>query len=99
MSQSLPILTGTQLLDAISASAISMRIKWLRTGMPEMYIDPTMAAAIVKGGVYEGRGKAGRVRYIREVDPRPKLPWIPCFRTCEAPVFAPQPGWFEAVRG
>lgn len=67
-------------------------LRWLRSGQPAIDIQPSMAEAIVRGGMYEGRLTAnGRhVRYIRDVDDRKPNPWQECWRTTEAAVLQPR---------
>jgi hypothetical protein len=66
------ILEGEPLLRALAQTAVPVR--WLRRDGGRFHIPPDMAAAIVRGGIYDGkvRGDGRRVYFIREIDPRPE---------------------------
>jgi hypothetical protein len=85
---SLKILDNLQLQLALAKQ--TREVKWLRSGLPATMIHPQMAMAIVKGGIYTGSTTiSGRVKWIREADPRSPFEWRDCWRTTEAAVLQP----------
>lgn len=60
-------------------------------------ITPARAIILVKSGDYEGGGYPTRVRFIRSLDDRPQLPYVPCWRNDGAAVLPPSAEWFKNV--
>jgi hypothetical protein len=67
-AQTSRILTGPELLLALTIT--KEPVKWLRPKSKDQMIPALMAIPIVKGGVYEGKVRPGRVYFIREIDNR-----------------------------
>ncbi len=86
-----------KLLEALNVT--TKLVKVILAGQPVDRVTAQRAAAIVSGNParWDWGGSTHRVRFIRERDFRPILPWRPCWRTCCAAVLPPPPGWDEAT--
>lgn len=78
------MISGPPLLDLLARATYS--VKLMRYGLPHVNVDPVVALAFVRVGQFEGRVRAGKLRYVRELPERPGRPWEPCWRTTEAAV-------------
>lgn len=88
-------LTGESLRLALALTPLPVRwVRWQDPG-PAVDITPSMALAIVKGGVYEGkavrlRDESGkpwvRVKLIRELPSPKRNPYLECWLNQDAAV-------------
>lgn len=65
--------------------------------VPRDRVSPFQAAILVKSGVFMGVGSDSRIKHIREIDPRPPLPFQPGWHTTGgSAVYPPSPGYYES---
>lgn len=91
------ILKGIALVDRLRVTR--MDVKVIAADGMVSYMPVHMAMKLAAGGLYEGGAVSSRVKYIREVDPRVRLPWQKCWRTASAAVCAPSYGYDRRTRG
>lgn len=91
------ILKGIALVDRLRITRAD--VKMISPDGNVAVIPVHMAMKYVASGMYEGGAVPSRVKYIREVDPRPRRPWRECWRTISAAVCAPSYGYERRSRG
>ena len=90
------LITGEALFSALAN--LTTTVKWVREGTPTSRIPPNAALAIARGGIYEGKVEAGRLRMIRElIPPRPAVRDDECWRTSQAAVLPVSPEWLRKM--
>jgi len=90
------LITGEALFSALAN--LTTTVKWVREGTPTSRIPPNAALCIARGGIYEGKVEAGRLRLIRElVPPRPAVRDDECWRVSQAAVLPISLEWLRSV--
>jgi hypothetical protein len=56
-------------------------------------VTASVALLMLKGGIFEWCGSTRRVRKMRQVNKA--RPWVPCYRTTEAPTIQPSIEWLR----
>ena len=56
-------------------------------------VTASVALLMMKGGIFEWCGSTRRVRKMRLVNP--VRPWVPCYRTTDAPTIQPSIEWLR----